>query len=88
MVYLIDCGDGCIDDFAFKGFEYDCLVFDCEFCETDAGDYFACANVYFLVIEDTDYVAVLSGAGSLDVGEEFMFEVSAHIWPKEGGMEG
>ena len=87
-MYLVDRCDGSINDLAFKGFEYDCLVFDGKLCESDARDYFSGTDINFLMIEDADDIAVLSGTCSLDVGEQFMFEIGSHIGSKEGGMEG
>lgn len=86
--YLVDGRDGCIDDLALEGFEYDGLILDGKLCETKAGDDFAGSNVDFMVIEDTDYVAVLAGTGAFDIREEFPFQVCAHIWAEEGWMQG
>ena len=85
--YLIDSGDCCIHDFPLEGFEYDCLVLYSKLCESNARDNLSRSNIYFLMVEDTNNIPVLSGTRPLDVGKEFVFEVSAHIGSKERRMK-
>jgi hypothetical protein len=84
--YFIHGCDGGIDDLALEGFEYDCLVFDGELCESDPRNNLSGADIDLLMVEDADNIPVLSRTRSLNVGEEFMFEVRAHIRPEERRM--
>ena len=71
-----------------KGLKYDSLILDSKFSESNAWYNFPRSNIDFLMIEDTDYISVLSRTCSFDIGEEFMFEIGTHIWTEERWMEG
>jgi hypothetical protein len=58
--YLIHGCDGGIDDLALEGFEYDCLVFDGELCESDPRNNLSGADINLLMIEDTNNISILS----------------------------
>jgi hypothetical protein len=86
--YLVNRGHSRIDHLPLKRLKHNSLILDSKLRRPYTGDNLPRANIYFLVVEHTDDVAVLAGAGAFDVGEQLVFEVGAHVGAEEGGVQG